>query len=413
MTLNFPALTEWQQDVFDMVKLSHRKGQIFTVRAKRQCGKSIIAIICLIYFAVTYAGSINHIIEPSNTNNRNIYKQMKKWLEPANIVSKFNDSLNEIIFNNGSEIRFLSAESRDRLRGQTTTGLLVFDEMAFLNDETIQLVLPYTDANNASILCISTPMFCDGQFYRFFMNPDNITSFSFDWTDPKYDMSRFISDEKLEYYRKTMTEMKFKTEMLGQFIDSGGFVFKNILSSIFPPSDKNATAAGIDFGTGSNGDYTFIVLFNDKREMVDIQYTNDMDPMEQVAWLAKIINSYPTLKSVYAERNSIGNVYISALRQQLTHKAILHEFDTTNKSKKDIVEEVVKAFASGNITILDCDELIKQLQHFTVKKLSNGNYTYENDNPAIHDDAVMATCIAYYALTGNRGTYSFAFLNKN
>lgn len=410
MVLKFPKLTEWQQDVFEHVKESHGKGQIFTVRAKRQLGKTILAGVCLIYFAVTYEGTINHIIEPSNTNNRNIYRQIKKWLEPANIVEKFNDSLNEIIFKNGSEIRFLSAESRDRLRGQTTTGLLVFDEMAFLNDETIQLIMPYVDAHNAPMLCISTPMFCDGQYYRFYMNPDNKTSFSFDWTDPKYDISAFITKEKLEYYRKTMTEMRFKTEMLGQFIDSGGFVFKNILKCISQPSNKIATVGGIDFGTGSNGDYTFIVLFNDNKEMVDIQFTNNMDPMSQVDWLANIINSYPSLKSVFAEKNSIGNVYISALRKNLNKKSILHEFDTTNKSKKDIVEELVKAFSNETVKILDCNELIKQLQHFIVKKLSNGNYTYENDNPTIHDDAVIATCLAWHAFTSNKGTYNISFV---
>lgn len=409
MILKFPKLTAWQEDVFEHVKNSYGTGKIFTVRAKRQLGKSILAAICLIYFAVTYRGSINHIIEPSNQNNRNIYRQIKKWLEPTGIVEKFNDSLNEIHFKNGSEIRFLSAESRNNLRGQTTTGLLVFDEMAFLNDETIQLVMPYVDAHNAPMLCISTPMFCDGQYYRFYMNPDNKTSFSFDWTDQKYDISEFISKEKLEYYRKTMTEMKFKTEMLGQFIESGGWVFKNILPCVGTPDNKDAVSAGIDFGTGSNGDWTVIVLFNDLAQMVDIQMVNDMEPMLQVGWLSAVINSYPLLKHIYAEKNSIGNVYISALKQKLNKKSILHEFDTTNKSKKEIVEELVKAFSNEEITILDNDELIKQLQHFIVKKLANNNYTYENDSPAIHDDAVIATCLAWKALKGKKGTYNINF----
>lgn len=412
MILRFPELMPWQRDVFEHVKSSYGTGKIFTVRAKRQLGKSILAAICLIYFAVTYKGSINHIIEPSNTNNRNIYRQIKKWLEPAGIVEKFNDSLNEIHFKNGSEIRFLSAESRNNLRGQTTTGLLVFDEMAFLNDETIQLVMPYVDAHNAPMLCISTPMFCDGQYYRFYMNPDNKTSFSFDWTDPKYDISKFITKEKLEYYRKTMTEMKFKTEMLGQFIESGGWVFKNILPCIGTPDNKIPVGAGIDFGTGSNGDWTVIVLFNELKQMVDIQMVNDMDPMSQVSWLANIINKYSSLKHIYAEKNSIGEVYISALKKKLNKKSILHEFDTTNKSKKEVVEELVKAFANETITILDNAELIKQLQHFIVKKLSNNNYTYENDSPTIHDDAVIATCLAWKALNGKVGNYSITFTNK-
>ena len=274
--------------------------------------------------------------------------------------------------------------------------------------------MPYADAAKAPMLLISTPLFADPDnlFYKFFINADNLTSFSYDWSDPKYDTSAYLTPEKMEFYKKNLTEFKYKTEILGEFITGGGWVFKNILPCIGTPDNKIPVAAGIDFGTGSNGDWTVIVLFNELKQMVDIQMVNDMDPMSQVSWLANIINKYPSLKHIYAEKNSIGEVYISALKKKLNKKSILHEFDTTNKSKKEVVEELVKAFANETITILDNAELIKQLQHFIVKKLSNNNYTYENDSPTIHDDAVIALCLAWKALNGKVGNYSITFTNK-
>lgn len=408
MELVFPKLEPWQKDVFEDVKDAYKTGKIFTVKSKRQVGKTTLMCVILIYYAIYNKGCRSIVIEPSNTNNRNIYRDIKKWLEPAKICSKFNDSLNEIEFYNGSIISFKSAEMRQRLRGDHCNGLLCIDEAQFIPQEILQIVLPYVDAANAPMLLISTPLFADPDniYYKFFMNADNVQSFSYDWS--KYDTSKYLTPEKMEFYRKTLTEFKFRTEILGEFISDAGYVFKNILNCIKKPTNTNAVAAGIDFGTGSNGDYTGIVLFNEEKQMVDIQYVNDMEPTKQIEWLANIINSYSSLKNVYAEKNSIGNVYISSLKQKLKKKSILHEFTTTNTSKKDIVEELVKAFSLEEISILDDNELIKQLQHFTVKKLSNGNYTYECIMP-IHDDLVMATCIAWYALTGKKGNYSISF----
>lgn len=372
--------------------------------------------VILIYYAVTYKGSRSIVIEPSNANNRNIYRDIKRWLEPTNICSKFNDSFNEIEFNNGSIICFKSAESRDRLRGDHCNGILCIDEAQFIPSEILQIVLPYADAAKAPMLLISTPLFADPDnlFYKFFINADNKTSFSYDWSDPKYDTSAYLTPEKMEFYKKNLTEFKYRTEILGEFISGGGWVFKNILPCIGTPDNKiPVVAAGIDFGTGSNGDFTVIVLFNELGQMVDIQMVNDVDPMSQVNWLAKIINSYPSIKHIYAEKNSIGNVYISALKGQLRKKSILHDFNTTNASKKEMVEELVKAFSNEDITILDNAELIKQLQHFIVKKLSNNNYTYENDSPDVHDDAVIATCLAWKALRGRVGKYNISFQKNN
>lgn len=369
--------------------------------------------VILITYAVEHPGCRSIVIEPSNTNNRNIYRDIKRWLEPTKICSKFNDSFNEIEFINGSIICFKSAESRDRLRGDHCNGILCVDEAQFINTEILQIIMPYVDAANAPMLLISTPLFADPDnlFYRFFSNADNKTSFSYDWSDEKYDTSKYLTQEKLEFYRKTMSEFKFRTEILGQFITDAGFVFKNILTSIKPKSTKPPAAAGIDFGTGSGDDYTSITLLDEDATMVDILYVNDMDPTAQVDWLAGIINSYPSLKSVYAEKNSIGNVYISALKQKLYKRSILHEFITTNESKKDAVEELVKAFALGNIFIIDDAELIKELQHYTVKKLKNGNYSYECLMP-VHDDLVTSLWIAYHALTGKKGNYDISFMSN-
>lgn len=59
------------------------------------------------------------------------------------------------------------------------------------------------------------------------------------------------------------------------------------------------------------------------------------------------------------------------------------------------MEDIVTSLAKEDIKLLDNEELLKQMAHFVVVKRKNGNYSYENDRTDIHDDAVMATAIAY------------------
>ena len=167
-TIQFPKLTPWQEDVWNALENSRGSGKVFIVKAKRQVGKSILAAIELIKFAIEKP-SINIIIEPTLTQSRRVFKDIQRWIEPSNLVETFNTSLLEIKFKNGSEIIFKSAEQRDRLRGYTVTGLLVIDEAAFITDDVIDIVFPWVDANNAPVLLISTPLFKSGRFYTLYI----------------------------------------------------------------------------------------------------------------------------------------------------------------------------------------------------------------------------------------------------
>lgn len=401
-TVTFPPLEPWQQDVHESMKNCYKTGKIFTVKARRQVGKSILCAVELITMSLEHKGT-SIMIEPTLTQCRRVYLQIKNWLEGTPIIKKFNDQMLEIIFYNGSEIIFKSAEQRQRLRGFTVTNLLIIDECAFCSDEIIEICLPFCDANNAPILLVSTPMFASGLFYTFFSNPDGINSFSFDWAT--YDVSKYIAPDKLEFYRKTMNSTKFTTEMLGEFLTDGAFVFRNILKCIYKPTNvKDPIYAGIDWGSGSSGDYTVLTLMNEDRQVTEIWSTQDMDPIQQIEQIYYIIKKHPTLKNVKVEFNSIGSVYYSLLKSKCGN--LIQKFNTSNTSKREIIENLANAFLKEQVHILDDDELINELQHFAVQKLATG-YTY--NGIGAHDDYVISLAICYDNFNKKKGTYNIKF----
>lgn len=387
-----PPLEVWQQEVFDVVKDAQNSGQRFIIKAKRQVGKSILCIVLLIYYSLNKKG-ISLLIEPTQAQCRRVYKQIVDCLEGSGIITQANATLLTITFINGSEIIFKSCEQNtDSLRGYTVSNICIIDEGAFCPTDIYNIIYPMTDAHNAPILIVSTPLFANGEYYELYQKGliPNDKIVSFDWS--KYDTSKYLSDEKLEFYRQTVAPLKFKSEYLGEFIEEGSYTFGNINECVNNTIFKGLPKyGGIDWATGNNGDYTVLTLMDNNKNVVDIHSFKNLDAVEQVDKLASIINSYPSLKKIQVEMNSIGRVFYDNLKRQV--KVYIKRFTTTNESKRKIIEQLIQAFSNNLITIPNDNELLKELQHYAVEKTKTG-YTY-NGIDGVNDDYVISLALCY------------------
>ena len=392
MTIQFPPLEEWQKVVYEDVHIARRSGNIFVVKSKRQVGKSCLAALLLIEYALKEK-CISVVVEPTQAQSRRLFKQISDMMQPTGLLKSANSQLLTMEFSNGSEILFKGAEQRDALRGFTVSGLLVIDEAAFIPDPIFEILYPTCDANNAPILVISTPLFCSGEFYNLYtrgMNGDKHTK-SYNWSE--YDTSKYLSKEKLEHYRETISSLKFKSEYLGEFISEGSYIFGDINGCIYSKraADVKPIYAGIDWGAGNGGDFTVLMLMDRNGVITDIEAFNDLGPVEQIERIAAIINSKPSIKTVCVEMNSIGSIYYDMLRKAI--KTNIRKFITTNDSKRDIIEQLITAFQTQKVGIPYDEELILELQHYTMEKTTKG-YTY-NGADGVHDDYVMALALAF------------------
>lgn len=393
-----PKLEPWQLDVFNRFELEKGKGKIFVIKAKRQIGKSILAVVLLIKYALE-GKTTSILLEPTLNQSRRVFKQLVDMLEGSGAIKSANASLLTIDFVNGSEILFKSAEQEDSLRGMTASGILVIDEGAFIKDDIYDIVFPCVDANNSPILIISTPLFTDGRYYQLYMDDNTI---SFDWS--KYDTSKFLSNEKLEQYRKTLAPNKFKSEYLGEFITDGSFVFGDLMPCVGSYSTKPSIYCGIDWACGNDGDFTVVTMFDEDARVTFIDAFNNIDSTEQIKRIIGDLNSHKQLRKVQVELNSIGRVFYDMLRKE--YKGNIIGFTTTNDTKRRIIEQLVKAFQSEAITIPNDKELLSELQHYAIMKTAKG-YTY--NGIGTHDDYVMSMAIAYDLIGSKKGNYTFSF----
>ena len=399
-------LIGWQNDLVREF-LTLKKDERLVIKKCRQVGCSFTFAQILFYVAINRPKSTSIYITTTNSAARKFFTDMGEFCKESSLVS-MNGSLLEMTFWNGSIIYFKSSESQLRGISCKRGGIMVVDECAFLKSDIWTSILPFTTVSKANTLIASTPWTKRGMYYTFYERALSGDP-GYHLIDTRdYDLSYFISEEQREEYRKILSPQAFRTEIDGEFMDSTSGVFGDYQSIYVEPEDKDPVYCGIDFSVSVGGDDTVLTGFNKSKQQCLLYYDNSIaDPVARAEKLADIINSYPSIKKVICETNSMGSTFISIMRRKLKRPNILEEFTTTNSTKKDIIENLVSLIGQKEITLLDDPKQDYEFAIFQLVELKNGNYSYAADTKVQNskDDIVMATAFAAKCFSGSSGTY--------
>ena len=399
-------LIGWQNDLVREF-LTLKKDERLVIKKCRQVGCSFTFAQILFYVAINRPKSTSIYITTTNSAARKFFTDMGEFCKESSLVS-MNGSLLEMTFWNGSIIYFKSSESQLRGISCKRGGIMVVDECAFLKSDIWTSILPFTTVSKANTLIASTPWTKRGMYYTFYERALSGDP-GYHLIDTRdYDLSYFISEDQREEYKKILSPQAFRTEIDGEFMDSTSGVFGDYQSIYVEPEDKDPVYCGIDFSVSVGGDDTVLTGFNKSKQQCLLYYDNSIaDPVQRAEKLADIINSYPSIKKVVCETNSMGSTFISILRRKLKRPNILEEFTTTNSTKKDIIENLVSLIGQKEITLLDDPKQDYEFAIFQLVELKNGNYSYAADTKVQNskDDIVMATAFAAKSFSGSSGTY--------
>lgn len=399
-------LIGWQNDLVREF-LSLKKDERLVIKKCRQVGCSFTFAQILFYVAINRPKSTSIYITTTNSAARKFFTDMGEFCKESSLVS-MNGSLLEMTFWNGSIIYFKSSESQLRGISCKRGGIMVVDECAFLKSDIWTSILPFTTVSKANTLIASTPWTKRGMYYTFYERALSGDP-GYHLIDTRdYDLSYFISEDQREEYKKILSPQAFRTEIDGEFMDSTSGVFGDYQSIYVEPEDDAPVYCGIDFSVSVGGDDTVLTGFNKSKQQCLLYYDNSIaDPVARAEKLADIINSYPSIKKVICETNSMGSTFISIMRRKLKRPNILEEFTTTNSTKKDIIENLVSLIGQKEITLLDDPKQDYEFAIFQLVELKNGNYSYAADTKVQNskDDIVMATAFAAKCFSGSSGTY--------
>lgn len=223
------------------------------------------------------------------------------------------------------------------------------------------------------------------------------------WQMPS-SVNPFLPLDELESMRKAMPERVYAQEILAQFLDDAGGVFRHVVEAATAtlqesPIPGHDYAMGVDWAR--DADWTvFTVIDITTREVVSIDRFNQIDYSIQLDRLRTLHDRFRP-RTVIAEANAMGQPMIDMLQRT---RVPVQPFTTTNATKAVIIDALTLAFEQGQLRIPADNLLINELQSFEMERLPSGLIRYAAPEGS-HDDMVMSLALAWQAVAMN---HSFA-----
>jgi hypothetical protein len=316
------------------------------------------------------------------------YRALENLLAPVMKRASISEMRQELI--TGGVIEFHSLEKPDNVRGKKYHDFIV-NEAGF--------VANLMDIRNFVI----TPTLIDYQGVSWYAGtPKGLNGFATlyqqqgdEWA--RWQMSSYsnphIPPAELDSLKNLMPERAFQQEIMAQFLEDGGGVFRRVreASTLQPqePVKDRQYIIGVDWGR-SNDSTVLSVLDAQSRQQVFMDRMTDTDYASQRIRLVALSNRYNNAH-IIAEANSMGQPNIEALQNAGVY---VTPFTTTNSTKANIIQGLELAFERGEIALLNDEIQINELMAYQSEKLPSGLVRYGSPD-GLHDDTVMALAIAW------------------
>ena len=347
-----------------------------------------------------------------------VYDQVRiGWEElrhAASRVAKLNATLLTARFPSGGSITFRSLDNPDNARGHTADGV-VLDETGDIQDVAWNEVLrPTLLDSHGWLWAVGSPRGLNWFWREWLAARERDDSMS--WQAPtlgarigEHGLERVphllenpsIHFGELATMYESMGERSFRQEILGEFLEAGGGIFRNLDMACTlqpkPPEDGHMHVIGVDWALSH--DFTVLsVLDITAHEQRRIERFNLLDYHFQTERLQTVFDTYKPV-AIIAEINSIG----APLIQDLQRRGLpVYPFLTTAVSKKIAIEALALAIERGQIKLL-VDPIQKgELLAFESQPLPSGMIRYTAPEGG-HDDTVMALAMAWHAVTHGGG----------
>ena len=395
--------TPQQQLVIDQVLNTDAK-YIVTV-SPRQAGKTMLSINMMLYFAINEPNTTTCFISPIYSQARKVMEEMHDAIKDSDIVERVNFSNFEIKLKTGSKILFKSAEREDGLRGYTFDYLII-DEAAYIKESAWKRAIqPTVFIKGKKVLLFSTPRGRDW-FYNIHKMGEDPGFKQYRSCRMSYEGNPYVNIEEIESARKALPEAIFRAEYLGEFLEGESSVFTNFNNNIFDryPKPQGQIFAGLD--TGQSSDYTVATFIDSTGKIIDI-YRDNKKTYEQMTneVLTRVKKHNANL---LVETNSIGGPVFESLKKQWNNT---HPFNTSNSSKREIIESLILGFNEGSLSIPSIElspELHHELEVFEMTYNPKTRTVQYSARTPFHDDMIMSLAIANYNRLQNKNYGSYA-----
>lgn len=296
----------------------------------------------------------------------------------------------------GGSIDFWSLDNPDSIRGRKYKRFII-NEAAFVSGllDIFNLVIrPTLIDYQGECDFAGTPKGMNGFWQLFNQTGDEWAK----WQMSSYE-NPFIPVTELDTLKATMLEQAYQQEIMAQFLEDGGGVFRHImkLASLTKadPLPGKQYVIGADWGR-TNDATVFCVMDIAANEQVYLDRMTDTDFYSQRIRLKALSEKYNHAVCL-VEVNSIGQPQLEELQRM---DVAVQGFTTTNATKAEIINALQLAFEQEKIRVIDDPVQVSELMAYQSERLPSGLLRFGAPE-GMHDDTVMALALAWWAAGGN------------
>jgi hypothetical protein len=295
-------------------------------------------------------------------------------------------------------IRTKTAWDADSLRGDYADELYL-EEYGLMDPSAWDKVgAPMLLDNNGNATFIFTPNRKNHAFQLYVRALGDDTGRWSAWHFTSHD-NPHLSEEALAEITADMTEDAYKQEIMAEFLDNEGAVFRNIAACLYPGGDTPEMHAGHELvmgvDWGKSEDYTVCsVGCRDCRREVAIDRFHGIEYRLQRQRLEAMSERWGVYE-ILAESNSMGEPNI----EELQYAGLpVYGFATTASSKPPLIENLVLCFEREEGKFIADPIGTAELESFEMRVSANtGRPTYSAPE-GVHDDTVIARALMWRAM---------------
>ena len=383
--------------------IKHDKAKRKVICAGRRAGKTTLMAMMAIEDALR--GRRVLYATPTQDQSEQFWVKCKGWIAPLlnrGVVVK-NETRHSLSFWNKGHIKAKTAWDADTLRGDYADRLML-DEYPLMKASAWDLVgAPMLLDNDGDALFIGTPKRKNHFFHLYVRGLQDGKRWR-SWQFTSHD-NPYLSRAALAEITQDLTESAYKQEILAQFLENEGTVFRNIAACMnaddSTPKEHRGhkLVAGVDWGR--QNDFTAIsIVCADCAQEVARDRFNKIDYHFQRGRLAAWAKRWK-VGDMLVEENSIGRPNF----EELFYEGLpVRAFQMTSASKPPLIQNLALALEKEEIQWQADPIWMAELESYERKISSNTGRESYSAPEGVHDDTVIARALALKAMQ-EQGSY--------
>jgi hypothetical protein len=349
--------------------------------------------------------SIGYCVAPTFAHTRKQWREIKCYCPPELIESESRATHTLTLFGD-REIQFKSADNADTMRGDAVCVVWMDEGGQIAEDRWTMELRPSLMDTHGKAIFTGTPKGKNWYFQLWTRGQDKQQNDYESWAFSSY-TNPYLDPKEIDEFKRDMPELAYRQEILAEFLDDVGSVFRNIRGCIKgtfeSPKPSKRYVIGADLA--KHVDFNVYIVMDYNGHVCHFDRTSTLEYPFQEKRLVELSKMYNNAR-VLVDSTGVGEPVYDNLRRAGLN---VEGYKFTNASKKDLIENLSIAIEHQLISYPDIPVLISELGLFGYKISPAGVTTY-NAPDGYHDDCVIALALASWFQNKPKANPSFLLL---